>query len=237
MKNLLLFSLFLIMSTVSMAQENIAIEITAGSASAFSKATNSVDGGNVPTHSRLGPNAGLSVLFPVSRDWQLYSEVGFYPNALRNGINTSDTDFGVFYPRPAQIPRVIPSFSLGARYNFNIKNQQFFVQPGLVLSTGSSLGAANEFNSPSGSSLLEQSNKVALGFRVDVGTKFMTKKDDYFVVGLRYQQGLTEMNRYTNPLISGQAQIGTVTEVTRGSYIGAFAGYGFNTGKRKRTNK
>ncbi|MEB2776436.1 hypothetical protein SYJ56_14025 [Algoriphagus sp. D3-2-R+10] len=235
MKNLLLFSLFLLMSTALRAQESVAIEITAGAASAFSKATNSVDGGNMPTQSRMAPNAGLSVLFPISRDWQLYSEVGFYPNALRNGINTSNTDFGVFYP-PAQIPRVIPSFSLGARYNFKIKNQQFFVQPGLVLSTSSSLGAENEFNSPSGSSLLEQSNKVALAFRVDVGTKFMTKKDNYIVVGLRYQQGLTDMNRYTNPLISDQTQIGTVTQVTRGSYFGAFVGYGINTGNWKRSS-
>lgn len=237
MKTVLFLSFFFCLSAAATAQQKFSIEVTAGAAGSFSKATSSVDGSKMPMQSNIGMNAGLSFLFPISENWQLYSEVGFYPNALRNGVNTSKSDFGVYYPRPAQIPSVIPSFSLGARYNFKIKNQAFFVQPGVVLSTSTSLGAANEFNNPTGSSLLEQTNKVAVAFRVDMGTKFMTKNDNYFVLGLRYQQGLTEMNRYTNPLISDQSQLGTVTQVTRGSYVGVFAGYGFNGKNWKRSKR
>ncbi|WP_057937501.1 outer membrane beta-barrel protein [Algoriphagus resistens] len=237
MKAGLFLAFFFCLSAAVMAQQKFSIEVTAGAASSFSKATSSVDGGNIPMQSNIGMNAGLSFLFPLSENWQLYSEVGFYPNALRNGVKTSKTDFGVYYPRPAQIPSVLPSFSLGTRYNFEVKNQPFFIQPGLVLSTSTSLGTANEFNNPAGSSLLEQTNKVAVAFRVDVGTKFMTKNDNYFVLGLRYQQGLTEMNRYTNPLIYDSSKVGTVTEVTRGSYLGVFAGYGFNSRNWKKSKR
>lgn len=234
MKNLLLFSLFFSISFSVLAQKKIVIEITAGAISPFSKATNSIDGSNVPMQKTIGANAGLSVLFPISEKWDLYSEFGFYRNGMRNEIKNPSNEFYLF--RSIVPPAYTPSFSIGGRYSFNIKKQEFYVQPGLTLSTSTSLGAMNGFEG-SGDSRLEQINKIGTAIRLDVGKKLMMKNNNYFLVGLRYQQGITGLNEYTNPLISNTVEIGEVAQVTKGSYFGVFVGYGINTGNWKRSSK
>jgi hypothetical protein len=182
----------------------------------------------------IGANAGLSLLFPISEKWDLYSEFGFYRNGMRNEIKNPTNEFYLF--RSIVPPAYTPSFSIGGRYNFTIKKQDFYVQPGLTLSTSTSLGAMNGFEG-SGESSLQQINRIGTAIRVDVGKKFMTKKENYFLVGLRYQQGITGLNNYTNPLMSNSVQIGEVTQVTKGSYFGIFVGYGLNTGNWRKSSK
>ena len=234
MKNPLLITVLFLVSFSAFSQRNISIEITAGAISSFSTATNSIDGSQVPMESNIGANAGLSLLFPISEKWDLYSEFGFYRNGMRNEIKNPTNDFYLF--RSMVPPAYTPSFSFGGRYTFNIKKSEFYLQPGLTLSTSTSLGAMNGFEG-SGESRLEQINKIGTAIKVDVGKKFMTKNDNYFLVGLRYQQGITGLNNYTNPLISNTVQIGEVTQETKGSFLGVFMGFGLNTGNWKKANK
>ncbi|PZX48651.1 outer membrane beta-barrel protein [Algoriphagus chordae] len=234
MKNSLLVTLFLFLSVSAFAQRNVSVEITAGAISSFSSATNSVDGSKVPMENSIGGNAGLSLLFPISEKWDLYSEFGFYRNGMRNEIKNPTNEFYLF--RSIVPPAYTPSFSIGGRYNFSIKKPGFYVQPGLTLSTSTSMGAMNGFDG-SGESTLEQINKIGTAIRLDVGKKFMTKKDNYFLLGLRYQQGITGLNNYTNPLISNGVVLGEVTQETKGSFFGVFVGYGLNTGNWKRSSK
>ena len=231
MRNSLLFTVFMFLSISALAQRNVSIEVTAGAISSFSTATNSIDGSNVPMEKSFGGNAGLSLLFPISDKWDLYSEVGFYRNGMRNEIKNPTDEFYLF--RSIAPPAYTPSLSLGGRYNFN---KGFYVQPGVTLSTSTSLGAMNGF-SGSGESSLEQINKVGTAIRLELGKKFLTKKDNYFLVGLRYQQGITSLNNYTNPLISNKVEIGEVTQQTKGSFVGVFIGYGINTGNWKKSSK
>jgi len=109
------------------------------------------------------------------------------------------------------------NIALGARYSMKRGNKDFFFQPSI-----GALPYREAIFQPIG---YELQRKVSFTLRGEAGVKLYNKRDNYFLFGLRHQQGF-------DPLIHHDFTDLRFSQY--GSYTGLVIGYGINSGKRLR---
>lgn len=70
---------------------------------------------------------------------------------------------------------------------------------------------------------------VGLGLNAEVGYKILNRKENYFIAGLRYQQGLFNFQQLNAPIFGSDGRPGVHQVTSKGSFASAFLGYGINT--------
>ncbi len=183
-------------------------------------------------HKKVSYHLGLGVLTRITDNWQLVTQAEMFVRsmALRN---PGDFRSGPFVYDGSTIYEM-PTFALGARYTIDKDKYGFFLQPGIGFTLlPHEIREPNPFFdhiTPSYDAEVIQNSPFGIGLRFEAGIKRYTKKRNYFMIGIRHQQGL----RVTDEIIKtyqrpGQPEV-SVHGRSRSSYTGLFIGYGLNTG-------
>ncbi len=80
-------------------------------------------------------------------------------------------------------------------------------------------------------------SRLGLGLNAELGYKIFNRRDNYFLIGLRYQQGLYLMEHYNVPIFDMYEQMAVHQLRSNGSFASAFLGYGINTSNWSKYNK
>ena len=211
-------------SHLALAQGKFNLEIYGGPLRSYNQVTFNPNQPNIDAITPWNLNLGVNFLTRIKPNLQLSVQAELARNRQR-GIN---------YPN---FPALNPSFekllsaesfgnySVGLRYNWNREKYSFFVQP----SIGFTVNNFSEYvlrDSLSGSyTITNKQTEISPNLRLETGFKLYTRRKNYFLVGLRHQQGLQELN----PRITPDFRSSFDTEISRkGSYSSLFVGYGIN---------
>lgn len=80
-------------------------------------------------------------------------------------------------------------------------------------------------------------NTLGLGLNAEIGYKILNRRENYFTVGLRYQQGLFNFQQLNAPIFGSDGRPGVHQVKSSGSFASAFLGYGINTSNLSRYNR
>ncbi|WP_439484257.1 hypothetical protein [Cyclobacterium plantarum] len=185
---------------------------------------------------QLSYHFGLGALTRLSDHWQLVTQAELFVRsmAVRSPGNFGTGGFTYLGPTNYEMP----TFALGARYNIDKEKYGFFLQPsvGFTLLPNEIREPNTAFNdiNPNFNREVTQVNPYGLGLRLEAGIKRYTKNRNYFMLGIRHQQGL----QVTDEMLQtssrpGQSEV-SVYGSSKSSYIGIFIGFGLNTGNCKK---
>jgi hypothetical protein len=80
-------------------------------------------------------------------------------------------------------------------------------------------------------------SRLGLGLNAEVGYKIFNRRDNYFLIGIRYQQGLYLMEQYNIPIYNSDGQMAVHQVKSNGSFSSVFLGYGINTSNWNKYNR
>jgi len=167
--------------------------------------------------SSIGGHFGVNFLTKLNSKWQLATQVEYMQSTWWYDMRRDPQD--VYFnlePQTARFNRYL-NYSLGLRYNHQVKNKIFFAQ-------GAIGGTENRFWDFFNQNMYGY--KPHLTLRVEAGVKIYNKKNNYFVFGIRHQQGINRnTERTTEPLYSRPVNVFR----DQGSFTGLFVGYGIGS--------
>lgn len=171
--------------------------------------------------SPVDAHMGINVLTRVTDVWQV-SLQGEY---LRRPVGSKETYNGrTTSRRSTSFDKEFANYSIGARYNLYKGKKAFFFQP----SVGLAVNKVHQWAFGGGSI----STNTTLTLRTEAGVKFYNRRNNYFVVGIRHQQG---MNSFDKQFHAGTGPGSLSLDFrSKGSFTGLFVGYGINTGRKNR---
>ncbi|GHB34442.1 hypothetical protein GCM10008106_14730 [Mongoliitalea lutea] len=221
---LLLFSIF---SQVN-AQSALKLELYTGPQLGYQQLVND-SRPSIEFQPKLANHLGLGILYSIRSDWQLAIQseftgiaygYTFYPNF------PSVDDSRRFTARGGQLW----NHRLGLRKSWEKGDHALYMQPMLGITKGRFIDYS-EYDTLASFNFLTTRTSISLNKGLELGMKFYTKNKNYFLVGLRHQQGFndlypTDFNWFNNAPVS--------TIQRRGSYSGLVLGYGIDfKGKTK----
>lgn len=188
----------------------------------FDASISSPDGDEMTLFHTMGYHLGLSVVGKVTDQWQvvLQGEYLHRPVGIRQQLDNGN----FFESKDSSFGNNFGNYSLGARYSIPKEKFELYVQP--------SIGVALNRDPPNffgggafGSSAGGMSSNLLLRF--DVGIKKYIKRNNYFLAGLRYQQGVGTLEelRFERTEFNSQE----IDFSSRASYVGLFIGFGIST--------
>jgi len=168
-------------------------------------------------------NLGVNFLTRIKPNLQLSVQAEYARNIQRGMNYPNFPDLNPSFQRRI-LSESFGNYSVGVRYNWDREKYSFFIQP----SVGFTLNLYNELvqrDSLSSVFSINTKSEISPNLRLETGFKFYTGRKNYFLVGLRHQQGLQNLNSIT----FGSPPASYKTEVSRnGSYTSLFVGYGIN---------
>lgn len=178
-------------------------------------------------------NLGLNFLTRINSGWQL-SVQAEHATSRTNSINYPN------YPNlSGSFERMFTSesfgnFSLGARYNWEKEKYGFYLQPSIGITVDNYFDFSSGDSISGGGFIASSKTQVTPNLRLEMGFKLYTKRQNYFLIGLRHQQGLSELN----PISMKNTQDNYQVDITRrGSYTSLFVGYGINFDNWKKSRR
>ncbi|MGY6520391.1 MAG: hypothetical protein ACXIUD_01590 [Mongoliitalea sp.] len=221
---LVLFSIF---SQVN-AQSGLKLELYTGPQYGYQQLVND-SRPSVEFQPKLANHLGLGLLYTIKPDWQLAIQSEF--TGLAYGYT--------FYPN---FPSVEDSrrltarggqlwnHRLGLRKTWEKGDHAFFVQPMLGITMARFIDYS-EYDTLASFNFLATRTTISANIGLELGMKFYTKNKNYYIVGLRHQQGFSDLYP-TNFNWFNNAPVSTIQR--RGSYTGLVLGYGIDfKGKTK----
>ncbi|MFO7826717.1 MAG: outer membrane beta-barrel protein [Cyclobacterium sp.] len=187
-------------------------------------------------YKQLSYHLGLGALTRLSDHWQLVTQAELFVRsmAVRNSGDFGTGGFTYLGPTNYEMP----TFALGARYNIEKEKYGFYLQPSvgftlLPQEIRNPITAFNELHDNFNRDV-DQVSPYGLGLRLEAGIKRYTRNRNYFMVGIRHQQGL----RVTDEMVQTTSRPGEpevrVAGRSRSSYTGLFIGFGLNTDNWKK---
>lgn len=204
-------------------QEKFAFEFYAGPSQAF--LTYEV----IPRNDFISPSnnmqyhLGTTFLWKLRDDWQLTAQLEFFKRELGTHAYSSPADT---IQITGYSTEGIPLLALGVRKTWG----NLYLQPSVSLMRSPSVldqyDRGNEWNDIRLGVISE--SDWGVGLRLEGGMKIYNRRGNYFLGGLRYQQGLILMDKM-NAAVRYNERIGHVLSAkSRGTYAGLFVGYGIN---------
>lgn len=112
----------------------------------------------------------------------------------------------------------------------NLQNRGFYLESGLsVIFPPAPFNLLSKGESNDGIETGLIISRLGLGLNAEVGYKIFNRRDNYFLIGIRYQQGLYRMEQYNIPIYNKFDQMAVHQVRSNGSFASAFLGYGINT--------
>ncbi|WP_075349498.1 hypothetical protein [Algoriphagus marinus] len=180
----------------------------------------------------LSWHIGSSFLLGLKNNWQLSAQFEFFKRELGTyGVSRQiDTLQITGYSTEG-----IPLLALGIRKSIG----DFYLQPSLsVMKSPSVLDQYQRADIWEGIPLGVRSlANVGLSLRFEGGIKKYNRRGNYFLAGLRYQQGLWVMDKMNAPVRYNERIEHVLSVKSRGSYLGAYVGYGVAGHNLNRTPK
>lgn len=220
-KYLFISFLFCICLDQSFGQSKFKLEMYTGPQYSYLKMINDPTP-SLNFESILANHIGLGLLYSLEKDWQLSLQSEFTGVAFNYDgfVNFPVQKFRTFEVRGGNLWH----HRLGLRKSWEKGKHAFYLQP----SVGVSLQRYAEYidrDSTSSFQFFNYKTSVVANASIDAGVKFYTKSKNYFIVGLRHQQGLgllrgrefNWMGNNPNPRVQD-----------RGSYTGLVLGYGID---------
>jgi len=216
---LLLFGSF----SIAFSQEKFAFEFYGGPSQAFLAYE------IIPRNDFISPSnepswhIGTNFLWKFKSDWQLTAQLEFFKREL-----------GTFaYSSPADTIQItgystegIPLLAVGVRKNWG----NLYLQPSVSLMRSPSvLDRYEKDESWNGIPLgVRSESDYGFGLRLEGGLKLYNRRGNYFLGGLRYQQGLILMDKMNAAVRYNERIEHVLSAESRGTYAGLFVGYGLN---------
>lgn len=170
--------------------------------------------------SPIDAHLGINVLTRVTDAWQVSLQAEY----LRRPVGAKETNLNgeTISRRSSAFDNRFGNYSIGARYNIYQGNKAYFFQPSVGLAVNN---VAGDFYSGASSS-----TRTGLTLRVETGVKFYNRRNNYFILGIRHQQGLNRLDQQHFPGTPSYPR--SMDFTSKGSFTGLFVGYGINTGKK-----
>lgn len=204
------------------AQGLLNFEIYGGPSQSYFKADIKNSSTDLSLFSPIDVHFGINVLTRVNEAWQ----ISLQAEHLRRPVSSKETprSGSSFFRKSSIFNNQFWNYSLGARYNVYKGNKAFFFQPSAGIAVNRVFHRAFTGGRPS--------TKTSLALRAEAGVKFYNRRSNYFVLGIRHQQGLNNFDKQNYPGSDTDAL--NVDFRSKGSFTGLFVGYGINAVKRKR---
>lgn len=176
---------------------------------------------------RTGLNLGLGLSYNINRDWQLVLQSWHVSSPFRFTQHPEHSGFA-FIPGPQRINWGFSysNFSLGLRRTWEMGENDLYAQP----SIGVNLSREYGFNVQDSVLNFGFTTNVVPSASLEIGMKFNTPGNNYFLVGLRHHQGFGRLDGsiFSWTGVSPQPQVQRM-----GSYTGLVLGYGIDFRTRK----
>ncbi|HSI75030.1 MAG TPA: hypothetical protein VK957_04030 [Lunatimonas sp.] len=220
------FSFFILILVLVGYQANsqgiLQFEGYGGPSVGFYNATiSSPDGDEMSLFPTMGYQLGLGVVGKVTDQWQVVLQGEYLHRPI--GIRQQAANGNVFENKDSAFGNNFGNYSLGARYTIPKQKFELYVQPaiGVALNRDPPNFSGGGFGGTTGS----MSSNFLLRF--DVGIKKYTKRNNYFLAGLRYQQGVGTLDelRFQRTEFNSQE----IDFSSNASYVGVFIGFGIST--------
>ncbi len=205
------------------AQERTAFEFYGGPSQAFLKYQVIPRNDFISPSNNLQYHLGTTFLWKFKEDLQLTAQMEFFKREL-----------GTFaYSSPADTIQItgystegIPLLALGVRKTWG----NLYLQPSVSLMRSPSvLNQYEKDESWNGIPLgVRSESDYGLGLRLEGGLKLYNRRGNYFLGGLRYQQGLILMDKMNAAVRYNERIEHVLSAESRGTYAGLFVGYGLN---------
>jgi|GEM_PF-1191033 len=213
------------------AQEKIGVEFSAGISKSFISYKTNPFNPYYSTISKPSYMGSIGFLYKISDDLKFVVQgESLRRNFHQRSVLVTSTSTTRFTGSFNSLGEYEPQLIFGLRKYLKSDKNSFFFQPGM-----SFIFVPEVHNSPDMTVLPngEKTGLIAnrdLGFalRVDVGYSFINKRENYFLLGFRFQQGLT-VNQHLNLTLPNDGFPDVfLSNKTRGSYISFYTTYGIN---------
>lgn len=174
----------------------------------------------------IGVNFGLGLSYNINKNWQfvLQSWAASLPFRYTLSPENSGSTF-LYVPQRNNAGFAFGNYSLGLRKTWDVGENELYVQP----SFGINLSRALEFNVQDSVLNFKYKTYIVASASIEVGMKFNTPNNNYFILGLRHHQGFGMLNESNLYWTEGSPQ--TVVQRS-GSYTGLVLGYGIDFRRR-----
>lgn len=211
MKKIYFISIFItIFSSINAsAQGLVDVELYGGPIQTYLREGSGINASGYESQNPITAHLGINLLTRITDNWQitLQSELFRVTQHFTGEImgQRREQNYG---------SRHFGNFALGARYSVLRGKNEFFFQP--------SFGILPYTESNNNFLYYESQRKTSVTLRGEAGIKVYNKRENYFVFGLRYQQGLNRLQQH---------DFSDMTFSQYGSYTGLVIGYGINSRK------
>jgi hypothetical protein len=179
----------------------------------------------------IGLNFGLGLSYNIHKDWQLVLQSWAASLPFRYTLNPENSGSTFLYvPQRYNAGFAFGNYSLGLRKSWELGENELYVQP----SFGINLSREQGIKIQDSVLNFKSTTYVVPSVSIEVGMKFNTPGNNYFLLGLRHHQGLGMLDgsnfnwMQVNPLPVVQR---------RGSYTGLVLGYGIDFRRRGNEKK
>jgi hypothetical protein len=209
--------------SLAFSQEKFAWELYGGPSQSFLTYKFIPRNDFVSPSNELQYHLGTTFLWSLKNDWQLTAQLEFFKRELGTYAYSSPADT---IQITGYSTEGIPLLALGVRKSWG----NLYLQPSVSLMKSPSVldqyDRGNEWNGiPLG--VISESD-WGVGLRLEGGVKLYNRRGNYFLGGLRYQQGLILMDKMNAAVRFNERLEHVLSAESRGNYAGLFVGYGLN---------
>lgn len=225
MKNFILMTFLILgLNGETWAQKNFFLEISGGPSKSFLNYDNSAFEPTYRSDTRLAWHGSVTGYYGLSNELELGLQLDLVKrNHWRTFGNDPLSPFTFLGQNVFQTGLVIRKTFL------NSHQRGFYLESGLsLLFPPSPYNLLSEGDPIDGIETGLIKSRLGLGLNAEIGYKFINLRNNYFLIGLRLQQGLYRMEQYNIPIHSN-GQIAVHQVRSNGSFASAFLGYGINT--------
>jgi hypothetical protein len=230
--NLIVLGL-LFTAQLSMAQGKFNLEFYGGPQRSYNQVTFTPNQPDIDVITPWNYNLGVNFLKRIKPNLQLSIQAEYARNSTKTNNFPNYPDLNPSFERSLSAES-FGNYSLGVRYNWDKANHGFYVQP----SIGFTLNNYGEYESQDSLSInfntINKQTEIIPTIRLETGYKYYTGRRNYFLVGIRHQQGLQNLNtvNFGGPRTPYSAEISR-----KGSYTSLFVGYGINLENWSKTKR
>ena len=228
MRYLILVCLLFPMGYHANSQGLLQFEVYGGPSLGFYDATlSSPDADEMSLFPTMGYHLGLSAIGRISEQWQVVLQAEYLNRPV--GIRQQFQNGNVIENNNTMFGNNFGNYSLGARYLIPKEKFDLYFQPSIGM-------AVNRDPRDFFGGMSRTSREVNTNFlvRVEFGIKKYTKRNNYFLAGLRYQQGIGTLDEIRIDASDFNSQ--QIDFSSQASYAGLFVGFGISTDRWFKSN-
>ncbi|MCL6260303.1 hypothetical protein M3O96_14470 [Aquiflexum sp. TKW24L] len=179
----------------------------------------------------IGVNFGLGLSYNINKNWQFVLQSWAASSPFGYTLNPENSGSSFLYvPQRNNAGFAFRNYSLGFRKTWEVGENEFYVQPSLGINLSRDYGIKIQ------DSVLnfKYTTYVVPSGSLEVGMKFNTPGNNYFLLGLRHHQGFGMLN---------ESNLNWIEETShpvvqrRGTYTGLVLGYGIDFRRRGHEKK